>query len=357
MAQCKADGSLPVAVIGVGGFGRRTAQALQASRLVRLVGVSDRDAAVADQVGREIGAPSYSDNRRLLAETHPQAVYLAVPPPAAPDLIATCAERDIPVWKEMPLARDLAEGVAFVRRMEQAGVKFAVGTQRRFSPGYRRARELTERLGRVFLARAHYLFNWGPRLTWRADRASAGGGALLELGYHPIDLLVWMLGFPEEVYGSSVGSYRPVAASPSDEPAPPHDTDDTAAAILRYADGRMATVVTTRRSGPVSEGLSLHGSGGSLTANGESCVLRDPDGRVLDREVEQAGPQTVFVRQVEAFAEAVRSDSPICDCSGRENLLTQAVVEAIYLSDQTCQPESPGRLLATHGLSPEKCLP
>jgi predicted dehydrogenase len=356
MANSKLGESLPVAVIGVGGFGRWTAQALQASGIARVVGVSDRDPGVAEAMGRELGVAGYSDNRRLLAETHPRAAYLAVPPPAAPELIATCAERGIHVWKEMPLARDLAEAVAIVTRMERAGLKLAVGTQRRFSPGYCRARELSGRLGRVFLGRAHYLFNWGPRLSWRGDRASSGGGALLELGYHPIDLLIWLLGFPEEVYGLHVGDYRLDASGPGEEPEPPHDTDDTAAAILRYADGCMASVVTTRRSGPVSEELSLHGLGGSLTANGESCLLRDPDGSVLDEDVEQAGPQTVFLRQAEAFATAVLNDSPLCDCSGRENLLTQAVIEAIYLSDQTCQPESPSRLLATHGLSPEKCL-
>jgi hypothetical protein len=44
---------------------------------------SDRDAAVADRVARESGVPGYPDNRHLLAEARPRAVYLAVPPTAA----------------------------------------------------------------------------------------------------------------------------------------------------------------------------------------------------------------------------------------------------------------------------------
>ena len=44
------------------------------------------------------------------------------------------------------------------------------------------------------------------------------------------------------------------------------------------------------------------------------------------------------------------------ECSARENLLTQAAIEAIYLSGRTCQPESPNRLLHTAGLSEEDCL-
>ena len=154
--------------------------------------------------------------------------------------------------------------------MDKAGLKLAVGTQQRFTTGYRRAWQLRANLGEIFLARAHYLFNWGRNLGWRGDKASAGGGALMELGYHAIDLLVWILGLPEEVYGVSSMGNRPSVPAAEEEAQPIYDTDDTAAVIMRYASGSMATVVTTRSSGPVSEELCLHGRGGSLRADGET---------------------------------------------------------------------------------------
>jgi len=357
MTPDQAKEALPVAVIGVGGFGRWTLQALRASPITRVVGVSDRDAAVAAQAVRGSDIPHYGDDRSLLAETRPAAVYLAVPPMAAVDLVELCAQRGVHVWKEMPLARNLDEAITLVGLMEKAKLKLAIGTQRRFATGYRRAWQLRRRLGRVFLGRTHYLFNWGPKLDWRGDRASSGGGALLELAYHPIDLLGWLLGVPEEVYGHSVREPRPESASDADgSPVPIHDTDDSAAAILQYRDGCMASVITTRRSGPVSEELTLHGHNGSLTANGELCLLRDPDGAVLDQVQDDGAPLGTFVRQAEAFARAVMGDEKTYECSGRENLLTQAVIEAIYLAGRTCQPESPGRLLRAAGLSAEACL-
>jgi len=349
--------ALAVAVIGVGGFGRWTLQALRASPIVRVVGVSDRDAAVAAAAVIGADIPHYGDNRSLLAETRPAAVFLAVPPPAAADTLELCAKRGVHVWKEMPLGRNLDEAVALEKLMSRAKLKFAVGTQRRFAVGYRRAWELRSRLGRVFLGRTHYLFNWGTKLDWRGDRASCGGGALLELGYHPIDLLTWMLGLPEEVYGHNVIDRRSDAGvEPGGQPVPIYDTDDSAAAILQYESGCMASMVTSRRSGPVSEELTLHSIRGSLTANSESCVLRDPDGTILDQAGEEGGPLGTFVRQAEAFARAVIGDQPRYECSARENLLTQAVIEAIYLAGRTCQPESPRRLLHTAGLSEQQCL-
>lgn len=351
-----ADERLPVVVIGVGGFGVEILSALTQSEMVNVVGLSDKNPEVAQRVSADTGVAGYSDNRSLLAETRPAAAFLCVPPMGASELIATCAARGIHVWKDLPLARGLDEGVAMVRRMEEAGVKLAVGTQRRFAVGYRCAYDLRRRLGDIFLARSHYLFNWGPELGWRGDRGSAGGGALLELGYHAIDLLVWLLGMPDEVYGVSSAGNRARPSEGDETPERMYDTDDTAAAIMRYVGGAMASVVTTRSSGPVSEELCIHGRGGSLRADGESCVLRDPDGNVLGHAEEESTRASVLKRQAEAFAASVLHEAESYECSGRENLLNLAVIEAIYLSDRTGQLEEPHRLLEPHGLTVEACL-
>ena len=350
------DERLDVAVIGLGGFGRLTLRALRDSDLVTVVGVADSSSAVVHQIRGETNLPTYTDPRQLLVERRPRAAYLAVPPAAAGDLVDQCAKFGIHVWQEQPLGRNLDEGLEVVRRMEAAGLKLAVGTQRRFAPGYRRGREALADLGEVFLARGEYLFNWGGNLGWRGDRTSAGGGALLEMGYHLIDLLTWLLGLPEEVYGISARGNRPEDSDARGEALAIYDTEDTAAALLRYSGNCMASLVTTRSSGPVRESLVLHGRRGSLATDDQCCVLRDPDGNVLRQARDEWPPVAVFRAQAEAFARAVLDDSGKYPCSGWENLLNLAVIDALYLADRTSQAESPLRLLRARRVTVQQCL-
>jgi len=344
---------IPVAMIGLGPLAGHMLGALARCPAVRVVGIADRDAQRAQLLGRDIDAPHYTDNRQLLMGTRPAAVFLATPPMAAVEIMETCASLGIHVWKDAPLGRNLGEAASMVRRFTDAGLKLAVGTQRRFVETYQRAHELRARLGQTFLGRAEYFFNWGSELGWRADAHSAGGGALLELGYHPIDLLVWMLGLPEEVYGLSTRAEPSGdALAETGRACGPHDTDDTASALLRYKYDAIATVSVSRISGPVSEMLALRGQDGSLVASGESCTLRNPNGDVLDHIQPEVRAQDIAARQVESFIDAVASEADSCQCSAMENLMTHAVIEAIYLSSQTCQPESPLRQLEIHGLRP-----
>ena len=71
------DQALPVAVIGVGGFGRYTLAALAGSDMVRVVGLADKNPEAAAEAGKEFQVPVYTDNRALLAQAKPAAVIIA----------------------------------------------------------------------------------------------------------------------------------------------------------------------------------------------------------------------------------------------------------------------------------------
>ena len=349
------------ALVGTGGFGANTLRALRDCPRVELAGVADVNATSASQAAAEAGCPAYTDNRRLLAETRPQGVFLAVPPVPAGELVRLAAQRRVHVWRETPVAPNLPEAVGLCRAAEAAALKFAVGTQRRFMESYRRAKDLLGDLGQVYFVEAHYRFNWGPILGWPGDKA-AGGGVLLSLGYPMFDLVLWLLGLPETVYcTAATGHLRPgrgtakAAASPPRE-QPVYETEDTAVTVFRYPDKATATLTVSRCFNPVSEGLAVYAEAGSLVAGPNRCVIRDRDGAVTDNFQQDEPPAAVFLRQVSAFVRAAGENAPRYECSGRENLLTMAAIDAARLSDQTHQPESPQGLLAGHDLTPADCL-
>jgi predicted dehydrogenase len=344
-----------IAIVGLGSAGRRVADAIKPSESVRLVAASDRDQAAIDAAGLSDLA-TFTDHRLMLEQSRPNIVYIALPPGPAAELVESCAQRGIHIIKDPPLARSLGEAAGLLQLTEQAGVKYAIATPRRFMPSYQRAFDARGSLGPLMLARAHYLFNWGPLTGWRADWVSAGGGALLELGYPLIDLLTWMVGLPEDVFGSSAVNTQVDLYDPDAPPAHPSTTDDTAAAVMRSAGGAMASLVVSRVSGPLSEELALHGRNGTLTITPQQYLLRDADGRVLDQSDCLDDPAECIRLFVEAFAASLDSGTNTYPCSARENLLTMAVLEALYLSDKTATAENPRSLLQAAGFGPEDCL-
>jgi len=342
--------TLQACLVGAGSFGAHALEALGRSELVRLVGLSDRDRRLAEAASRDV-CPAYDDHRRVLVETAPEAVFLAVPPPPAAELARLAAQRGIHVWRQVPLARDLAEAVELCRRMDRADRKFAVGTERRYLRCYRHARKLLARLGRVYMIRGHYQFNQGPDLAWRGDKA-AGGGALIELGYHMLDLITWMLGMPEAMYAVTGSGQR----AAGEEDLPVYDSDDSAVIVMRYPHKTVAAVNVTRCFNPLSEGLTIHGEAGTITAGPGECLFRDRDGTVVDTLTEDETPADLFGRMIDDFARTAIEGAPRYACSGWESLRTLACVQAAYLSDQTGACEDPHDLLAGYDLTEADCL-
>ena len=342
---------LRAVLIGAGGFGAHTLEALARSKLLKIAAVADRDASAAAEAAARAQCPAYTDNRRALVEPHPDVAFLALPPLAAAEGVRLAAERGVHVWTGPPLARDLAQAVAMCRRTRAGGAKLAVGTQRRFSSIFRRARELAGRLEEIYLVEAQYLFNWGGPLGWRGSVA-AGGGAMCQLGCHMLELIIDLLGLPETVYCITGTGQR--SRGQSDQGL--YDTDDTATAMLRYTGQATATVTVSRRFSPVSDRLTIFGQAGSIVVSPTRCVLRDRDGAVEESFERQEPPAAVLGRGIDAFARAVMENSDTYECSGWEYLLTMAAVEAAYLSSRTVQPESPAGLLSGYDVTVADCL-
>ena len=219
----------------------------------------------------------YDDATALINDPAVDAVYIATPPGAHEELaLAVCAARK-PAYVEKPMARNHAECRRMVDAFSAAGVPLFVAYYRRALPRFLRARDLVHAgaLGRITgvsyrLAGPYHrdieaLVRDGVALPWRVQVEHAGGGLLLDLGCHTLDMLDFILGPLEDVQGSASNV------------ATPHSVEDGVAMTFRTAGGALGAAQWTFASDERADEIVISGDRGELrlsTFGSEPVALR-----------------------------------------------------------------------------------
>ncbi|MFD4787116.1 Gfo/Idh/MocA family protein [Streptomyces sp. NPDC058459] len=315
------DGVCRWAVVGCGWVARDhfvpgvRASAAGAWGRARVVAAVDRDADAAAAVSRAAGGvPVHRDTAALLARGGADAVYVATPNHAHREVVEAAAGAGLAVLCEKPLAAGVADAAAVADACGRAGVVAGTAFDQRFHPAHRVARRLVRagRLGRVTAVRIVYGCwlppEWSPPGeraggydNWRADPARAGGGAVLDLAPHVLDLAGEVLG--RDTVRLSVVPQRRVHRYP---------VDDGGLLTAVTGDGVLVSAhvsYNTRERLPRRR-LEIVGTDGQLTATdtmgqeaGGRLELRDAAGRVT--EVPFDAVTSPFTAQVRAFSAAV----------------------------------------------------
>ena len=142
------------------------------------------------------------------------------------------------VFSEKPIALDLAETTRVVRVIQERGIPVQLGFMRRFDPGYARAKQKIEagELGRIELFRALSRDTYPPSLEFLLG----SGGIFLDMAVHDLDLARFLVGEVEEVqaWGTVLVDERFAKANDA----------DTAVTLLRFVNGALGVVETSRHS-------------------------------------------------------------------------------------------------------------
>ena len=256
-------------VIGAGGIAdRRTIpEGLAPSPRCRLVAVMDSNAARARAVADKYGVPHCLYREQdLLALPEVEAVYIATPN----YLAAAKAGKHILV--EKPLALTVEQALEVIAACRQAGVKLATGLMMRFHAHHRRLKAMIDegQLGQLVFGRAQ-LTCWYPPIAgaWRQDPALGGGGALMDMGIHCLDLLEMLMGRVTQVAaftGTLTHAYT---------------VDDSATVMLRFASGAQAVVdVNFNIADDAAQNmLEVHGTVGAVIA--DHTIGQDSGGNMV----------------------------------------------------------------------------
>jgi UDP-N-acetyl-2-amino-2-deoxyglucuronate dehydrogenase len=323
-----------VAIVGAGVIGRNHAAAIARHPRLELVATVD---------------PYVAADYATLGPALKDADLVAICTPSGlhADAVETAlaAGRHVfvekPVDASLPRARALASLAA---QAEARGLVVSVVSQHRFDPAsVAVARAVTEgRLGTVSSAVASVPWwreqSYYDSAAWRGTWALDGGGALLNQGVHTVDLLLWFMGTPDEVFAYT-GRFAHERI----------EVEDVAAATVRFASGALAVLHATTAGRPgLGVRLALHGSGGSAVLHDDQ--LEYPAEWVPPAErFGAAKPEDFFVlghlRQYEDVVDAIETGRPP-GVRVDDAVRALATVRAVYVSGALGRPVSVPEVLA-----------
>jgi predicted dehydrogenase len=291
----------------------------------------------------------------LLADPGIAAVVVATPNVLHKDLAVAAMRAGKDVLLEKPMAMNVGECDEIIAAREQTQRVVQLGFVCRGAPATLAARELLDagRLGRVYHAKASlYRCRGIPGLgRWFTTKAKSGGGVLVDLGVHLIDLVLHLTGYPRPTRASAVCSST--FGSPIDRyffdamwGGPPNpdgvfDVEDAATALVRFDSGLSMEVNATWAADLCEERMHnqivlLGDEGGCCVDlwNNQLILTTERDGRVADEPVplpEGDAWGSAWARQSEIFARNVVARTPP-EASAENGRAVQVLVEALYRS-------------------------
>lgn len=162
----------------------------------RLVAASDPDAGARARAHRLVKIPIAEDSADILNDANIDAVVICAPTNLHADLAIDACNAGKHVFLEKPVATSASESARVLDAAEKSGVIATMGFNRRLHPMFEQARDMiaSGEIGRVHAVQTAFCEPMDPAQMgdWRKDR-STGGGALLDLASHHVDLLRWFL--------------------------------------------------------------------------------------------------------------------------------------------------------------------
>lgn len=216
--------------LGVGWIGRNRMQAIIETGAVEAVAIADPSREMAEEARRLAPDAAIVGGLEDLLGLDLDGVVIATPSAQHAEQSIAALERGIAVFCQKPLGRTAAETRAVVEAARAADRLLAVDFSYRFTEGMKRIRHLVRggELGRVFAADLVFHNAYGPDKAWFYDPAQSGGGCVMDLGVHLVDLALWTLDFP---------NVTEVAAKLRGEPV-----EDYAVATLELTDGCVVRI-------------------------------------------------------------------------------------------------------------------
>jgi predicted dehydrogenase len=339
-----------VGIVGLGGIGHHHATQL-VDRGATLVGGMDIDADARERFHEEFGVHAYEDEHALYDDC--DAVLITTPNRFHEEYATSALAAGLDVLLEKPLAHTLESAERIADAAADAEGFCMVGFNNRFREPVQVLKhyQAEGRFGDTTHVEANYVRRRGVpgRGSWFTSKGVAGGGALIDIGVHAIDLALYFLDHPEivEVSGetrSEFGGrddYAFVHMWGDDTGPEGFDVDDSASAFIRGAGGATVSLeVAWATNRPSTDEYVIRGTeaGATFDRGTDELTIHEASvggGHHLSNTTIDTRDANSHAAEQGVFLEAVAAAEPPSINTVKEGLAVQRVIDAIYRSSET----------------------
>ena len=334
-------------VIGCGGIAdRRTLPGMMLSEKAELVAVMDANGEAAENCKEKYGAKyAFTKYEDVLALPEIEAVYIASPVFFHKEQAIAAARAKKHILLEKPVALTVSEAEEIKKACEENGVKISVGFLMRFHGYHQKIKEIIAegKIGEIVSMRGQFTC-WYPEIVgaWRQKKATSGGGALVDMGIHVIDLIHYITGLK----ATEVAAFNQTQTFN-------YEVDDSSNVIMKMDNGSVAYVDSNFNipdAASVAK-LEIYGTKGSIVAQGTLALAEvgNVDILISDDSLEYDASQArgelkplslegtplgnMYTKEIDGLCDAVTegTEPPV---SIESAIFDQKVVEAAYKSSK-----------------------
>ncbi len=345
------ESKLRAAVIGVG-VGWNHIEGYQTHPQCELVAICDINEALLHERGDRFNVPPsrrFTDYHQVLASKEIDAVSIALPNWLHEPVALEAFQQGKHVLMEKPLAHSVQAGERIIAAARAAGKTLMVCYNHRYRPEIVWLKQLARagEFGHIYAAKAGWLREgWIPTHgAWFTQKERAGGGALIDLGVHVLDLALWLMDYPQPVSVSGAAFAEFGQRGQKTKPRhlkPEHfDVDDSGFGFVRFANGAVlqfeSAWATHREPQQDAYYVRLFGSEAganfySAAPNGETVALfkyvGDQPAAIIPRlQSNVSGHRLAVHHFVDCCLSGQTPESP-----GEHGLIGLRIIDAIYRS-------------------------
>ena len=267
---------------------------------------------------------------------------------------AACSIQALNAGKHVLCEKPMAFNTRQAEQMRQAAERnnklLMIGYVLRFSDEVRIAKDFVDKdfLGDIYYAKAQYVRRHGNPGGWFADKERSGGGPVIDLGVHVIDLTRYLMGSPKPVSvyavtGNKLGSrpylkngvgWQPKDASPED----PCTVEDFGTALIRYDNGAVTLLEASYdMNGPSIGCKQLFGTKGGMDLSSGVKIYGTCNDYLADIQVDTKNlrdSKDLFVEEMAHFVDCIQNGTP-CRATAEDGITVMKILDAIYESGRT----------------------